>query len=60
MCYSQDSRLDAEFDITAAVAGKLGQRLALSVRVMRFCDGSYLEDQDMWWLSGIQVRFFEF
>jgi beta-galactosidase len=51
--YSQDSRLDAEFDITRIVAGRLGQRLALSLRVMRFCDGSYMEDQDMWWLSGI-------
>ena len=25
----------------------------LSVQVLRWCDGSYLEDQDQWWLSGI-------
>ena len=25
----------------------------LAVRVIRWCDGSYLEDQDHWWLSGI-------
>lgn len=43
--YSQDARLDAEFDITTVVAGKLGKELALSLRVMRFCDGSYMEDQ---------------
>ncbi|POB70951.1 beta-galactosidase, partial [Vibrio vulnificus] len=48
--YSQDSRLPAEFDLTShLVAGKN----TLAVMVMRWCDGSYLEDQDMWWLSGI-------
>ena len=26
----------------------------IAVQVMRYCDGSYLEDQDMWLLSGIQ------
>lgn len=42
------------FDITAALAAG-GQRLehTLCLRVYRFCDGSYLEDQDMWWLSGV-------
>ncbi|WP_413112942.1 beta-galactosidase [Thaumasiovibrio sp. DFM-14] len=48
--YSQDSRLPAEFDLTPyLVAGEN----TLAVMVMRWCDGSYLEDQDMWWLSGI-------
>ena len=48
--YSQDSRLPSEFDLQAfLVAGK--NRIA--VMVMRWSDGSYLEDQDMWWLSGI-------
>ena len=48
--YSQDSRLAAEFDLTKhLVAGKN----QLSVMVIRWSDGSYLEDQDMWWLSGI-------
>jgi beta-galactosidase len=49
--YSQDSRLPAEFDITARV--REGQN-TLAVQVMRYCDGSYLEDQDMWLMSGIQ------
>jgi beta-galactosidase len=48
--YSQDSRLPAEFNITAFVHP--GENL-LAARVYRFSDGSYLEDQDMWFLSGI-------
>lgn len=48
--YSQDSRLPAEFEITSHI--KVGKNL-LSVQVMRWSDGSYLEDQDQWWLSGI-------
>ncbi|SNY61972.1 beta-galactosidase [Enterobacter sp. CC120223-11] len=48
--YSQDSRLPAEFDLSQAlVAG----RNRLAVLVLRWCDGSYLEDQDMWRMSGI-------
>ena len=31
----------------------LGKEHTLAVQVMRWCDGSYLEDQDKWWLSGI-------
>lgn len=49
--YSQDSRLPAEFDVTQWC--KPGSSHTLSLRVYRFCDGSYLEDQDMWWLSGV-------
>lgn len=48
--YSQDSRLPAEFDLSAAL--KPGANL-LKVMVLRWCDGSYLEDQDMWRMSGI-------
>ncbi|MBQ9371608.1 MAG: DUF4981 domain-containing protein [Thermoguttaceae bacterium] len=48
--YSQGSNNDAEFDITTAVQPGQNQ---LSVRVYRWCDGSYLEGQDMWRLSGI-------
>lgn len=48
--YSQDSKLNAEFDITEYV--RPGKNL-LAVQVMRYCDGSYLEDQDYWHLSGI-------
>jgi len=48
--YSQVSRMPAEFDVTDYV--KPGENL-LAVRVYQWCDGTYLEDQDMWWLSGI-------
>ena len=48
--YSQGSNNDAEFDITDFA--KVGDN-QLSVRVYRWCDGSYLEGQDMWHLSGI-------
>ena len=48
--YSQDSRLPIEFEVTAHLRD--GENHLL-VQVMRWCDGSYLEDQDHWWLSGI-------
>ena len=48
--YSQDSRLPAEFDVTEYLLP--GTNL-LAAQVMRWSDGSYLEDQDHWWLSGI-------
>ena len=48
--YSQCSMTDAEFDITKYL--KPGKNL-LAVEVYRWSDGSYLEDQDMWRLSGI-------
>lgn len=48
--YSQDSRLPAEFDVTEFV--KPGQN-TVAVEVYRWCDGSYMEDQDFWRLSGI-------
>lgn len=48
--YSQDSRLPAEFDLTEVL--KAGSN-RLAVLVLRWCDGSYLEDQDMWRMSGI-------
>jgi beta-galactosidase len=48
--YSQGSRLAAEFDITKFVS-EGNNRVA--VQVFRWSDGSYLEDQDMWRLSGI-------
>lgn len=48
--YSEDSRLPAEFDVSKlAHAG----RNTVAVEVYRFADGSYLEDQDMWSMSGI-------
>ena len=48
--YSQDSRLPAEFDVTEHLVP--GNNL-IAAQVMRWSDGSYLEDQDHWWLSGI-------
>ncbi|PMM25975.1 beta-galactosidase [Vibrio lentus] len=48
--YSQDSRLPAEFDVSDYL--QAGDNI-LAVMVLRWSDGSYLEDQDMWWLSGI-------
>ena len=48
--YSQDSRLAAEFDLSPYL---LPRENTLAVMVLRLCDGSYLEDQDMWNLSGI-------
>ena len=48
--YSQGSRLPSEFDITSAV--RTGKN-TVAVMVFQWSDGSYLEDQDMWWLSGI-------
>ncbi|QBG45929.1 DUF4981 domain-containing protein [Verrucomicrobia bacterium S94] len=48
--YSQGSRLAAEFDITDYVQPGTNR---LAVQVFRWSDGSYLEDQDMWRLSGI-------
>ncbi|XP_024516608.1 uncharacterized protein LOC9662790 [Selaginella moellendorffii] len=48
--YSQDSRLPSEFEITSLCTEKEN---ILAVQVMRWSDGSYLEDQDHWWLSGI-------
>lgn len=48
--YSEDSRTPSEFEITdKLVAGKN----LIAVEVFRWSDGSYLEDQDMWRLSGI-------
>jgi beta-galactosidase len=52
--YSQDSCLPAEFDITDVLSqGDPTDKHTLAVQVSRWCDGSYLEDQDKWWLSGI-------
>ncbi len=48
--YSEDSKLEAEFDITRYV--KPGKNL-IAFQVFRWCDGSYLEDQDFWRLSGV-------
>ncbi len=48
--YSEDSKTPAEFNITKFL--KEGTN-TLAVEIMRWCDASYLEDQDFWRLSGM-------
>ncbi|KAK9489351.1 glycosyl hydrolases family 2, TIM barrel domain-containing protein [Lipomyces doorenjongii] len=48
--FSKGSRNSSEFDITNTV--NLGENV-LRVYVYQWSDGSYIEDQDQWWLSGI-------
>ncbi len=48
--YAEDSKTAAEFDITPYL--KAGDNL-LAFQVMRWCDGTYSEDQDFWRLSGV-------
>ena len=48
--YSQGSMEPAEFRITDLLRPGLNQ---LTLQVLKYCDGSYLEDQDMWRLAGI-------
>ena len=50
--YSQDSRLPAEFDVSSLL-NPSGQENTLVVQVLKWSDGTYLEDQDMWRFSGI-------
>ena len=49
--YNQDSKLPAEFNVTPYVKSGLND---IAVEVYRWCDGSYLEDQDFWRLAGIE------
>ena len=55
--YSEESMTPAEFDISKYV--NKGKNL-IAVEVYRWCDGSYLEDQDMFRLSGIYRHVFVF
>ena len=48
--YSEDSKVAAEFNITKYL--KPGKNF-IAMQVMRWCDGSYLEDQDFWRFTGI-------
>ncbi len=48
--YSEDAKVAAEFNITKYL--KKGENL-IAMQVMRWCDGSYLEDQDFWRFTGI-------
>ena len=47
---SKGSRLTAEFDVTDYVREGVNK---IAVKVLQWSDSSYIEDQDMWWLSGI-------
>ncbi len=49
--YSEDSKVAAEFDITNYV--QPGRENLIAMQVMRWCDGSWNEDQDFWRLCGI-------
>ena len=49
--YSEDSKVAAEFDLTKYL--KPGQDNLIAMQVMRWCDGSYFEDQDFWRFTGI-------
>lgn len=48
--YSQGSRLPSEFDVTELLQEGSNR---LAVQVYQWSDGTYVEDQDMWYLSGI-------
>lgn len=48
--FSEDSKLAAEFDVTPFL--KKGENL-FAMQIFRWCDGSYLEDQDFFRLSGL-------
>lgn len=49
--YSEDSKLAAEFDVTPYIVP--GKENLFAFQVFRWCDGTYLEDQDFFRLSGV-------
>ena len=51
--YAEDSKLPSEFDVTPYLDPDPSAVNLLAVQVFRWCDGSYLEDQDMFRFSGI-------
>ena len=56
--FSKDSRLPCEFDVTPYLqtsdeASTCPQNNELTIVVLRWSDGSYLEDQDHWWMAGL-------
>jgi beta-galactosidase len=50
--YSEDSKLPSEFDVTRLL--KPGQANIVAIQIHRWSDGSYLEDQDFWRVSGVE------
>lgn len=53
--YSEDSKLPSEFDLTRFVGAGSN---TLAIQIFRWSDGSYLEDQDFWRVSGIEREVF--
>ena len=51
--YAEDSKLPSEFNISDYINADLSRPNVLAVEVFRWCDGSFLEDQDMFRYSGI-------
>src|SRR5699024_7801287 len=49
--YSEDSKLAAEFNITKYL--EPGEKNLIAFQVYRWSDGTYMEDQDMWRLAGV-------
>ena len=49
--YSEDSKLEAEFNLTSYL--KPGQKNLVAFQVFRWCDGTYLEDQDFFRYGGV-------
>ena len=49
--YSEDSKMEAVFDITPYI--RPGEKNLIAFQVFRWCDGTYLEDQDFWRLNGV-------
>ena len=47
---TKGSRLSAELDVTEHLNRETN---LLTIKVLQYCDGTYVEDQDMWWASGI-------
>lgn len=48
--FAKDSRLPSEFDLTDALVPGYN---TLALVVVRYCDASWIEDQDDWWLAGL-------
>ena len=48
--FNKDARLPAQFELTSKL--RRGQNL-LALKVLKFSDASYIEDQDQWWHGGI-------
>ncbi len=53
---SKDSRLPAEFDLTAHA--RPGKRMVLTAAVIKWSDASFIEDQDQWWMGGLHRSVF--